>query len=399
MKNFILAIAIFLLLNFSATAQSCLPDGINFSSQEEIDDFQTNYPGCTVVEGDVFISGSGITNFDGLSVVEAFEGELYIFACSDLVSLSGLEAVESIGGNFKIDWNESLVDLTGLENLEIVGGNLEISVNDLLTSLNGLSSLTSISGGLMILDNIDLPDVSGLESLVSIGGDLNIQSNYILTTISAFESLTAIGNDILIYNNSLLQNLDGLNGVSSIGEDLTVTANESLADINGLSNLTSIGGVLKIDDNDALTSLNGLNHIAAESIAELHVIFNASLSTCHVKSVCDYLANPNGTLSIFANSIGCTDTQTILDQCGLSSGEYVFEKSFTLYPNPADQKLVLLIRDGSILKSVTVYNEIKQLFTIENPGNILDISDLSPGLYFIKLETNQWVFTEKLIVQ
>lgn len=399
MKAFLLTIAILLFLNFSSKAQGCLPEGINFSSQDEIDNFQTNYPGCSIIEGNVIIGGSDITQFNGLSLVETIEGNLEIYYCDDLVDFSGFESLETIEGNFRIEINPILFNLTGLENLETIGGSLEIWINDELTSLIGLSSLNSIGGGLMMFENIALVNLSGLESLVSIGGDLNIQSNYDLENISALESLIAIENNILFYNNSSLQNLDGLNGVSSIGEDLTLAANESLIDISALSNITSIGGILKIDDNDALTSLNGLGNIAAESIAELHVIFNSSLSTCHVKSVCDYLANPNGTLSIFANATGCTDTQTILDQCGLSSGEHVFEKSFTLYPNPADQKLILSIPDGSILKSATVYNEIKQLFTLENPGNILDISDLLPGLYFIKLETDRWVFTEKLIVQ
>ena len=33
----------------------CLPEGITFSTQAEIDNFQTNYPGCTEIEGDVVI--------------------------------------------------------------------------------------------------------------------------------------------------------------------------------------------------------------------------------------------------------------------------------------------------------------------------------------------------------
>ncbi len=34
-------------------AQSCLPDGITFETQAQIDSFQVNYPGCTEVEGNV----------------------------------------------------------------------------------------------------------------------------------------------------------------------------------------------------------------------------------------------------------------------------------------------------------------------------------------------------------
>lgn len=44
----------------------CLPEGITFSTQEEIDNYQSNYPGCVEIEGDVIIEGEDITNLDGL---------------------------------------------------------------------------------------------------------------------------------------------------------------------------------------------------------------------------------------------------------------------------------------------------------------------------------------------
>lgn len=388
----------FIIYNFSIS-QGCLPDGINFNTQEEIDSFQTNYPGCTIIEGDVTILGSDITQLNGLSLVETIEGNLEVYYCDVLVDFSGFESLETVNGNFRIEINAGLVDLTGLENLETIGGNLEIWVNDELTSLIGLSSLNSIGGGLEIMENIDLVNLSGLESLVSIGGDLNIQNNYDLENISALGSLIAIENDIIFYNNSSLQNLDGLSGVSSIGGALTIKNNEALTDLQGLNNLTSIGEILKIDNNDALTSLAGLDNIAAESIAELHIMFNSSLSNCHVKSVCDFLAAPNGTFSVFANATGCTDPVSILEQCELSSDEHFIEKPYTIYPNPAQQKLNISVHDASKLKSIRIYNEIKQVLSIEHPGDILDISNLSQGLYFIKLETDRWLVKEKLIIQ
>ena len=54
----------------------CLPEGITFSTQEEIDNFQINYPYCTEIEGDVIIEGDEITNLDGLSVLNSISGFL-----------------------------------------------------------------------------------------------------------------------------------------------------------------------------------------------------------------------------------------------------------------------------------------------------------------------------------
>lgn len=64
----------FLLLIFCSSlfSQPCLPEGITFSTQEQIDNFQEDYPGCTVIEGGVLIEGTDITNLDGLDVITAF---------------------------------------------------------------------------------------------------------------------------------------------------------------------------------------------------------------------------------------------------------------------------------------------------------------------------------------
>ena len=88
------------------SSQSCLPLGITFSTQEQIDNFEINYPGCTEIEGTVFIEGNDITNFNGLSVLT------------------------SIGTNLQIKDNNALTSLNGLHNLASVGGYFEISRND-----------------------------------------------------------------------------------------------------------------------------------------------------------------------------------------------------------------------------------------------------------------------------
>ena len=77
MKNLISLITFLLWLPVSGFGQSpCLPQGITFTTQEQIDNFQVNYPGCTEIEGDVIISGEDITNLEGLNVVTDVGGFL-----------------------------------------------------------------------------------------------------------------------------------------------------------------------------------------------------------------------------------------------------------------------------------------------------------------------------------
>ena len=88
------------LLIFHAEAQSCLPEGITFTTQEHIDSFQVNYPGCNAIEGDVQITYN-ITNLNGLSVLTSIGGDLAIYY-NGLTNLTGLEGLTSIGGGLEI---------------------------------------------------------------------------------------------------------------------------------------------------------------------------------------------------------------------------------------------------------------------------------------------------------
>ena len=86
-------------------AQGCLPEGITFSTQAEIDDFQTNYPGCTHILGNVTISNTisyNIENLNGLSPLEAIDGNLLIKENYGLLSFNGLNNLKKVGGNFSI---------------------------------------------------------------------------------------------------------------------------------------------------------------------------------------------------------------------------------------------------------------------------------------------------------
>jgi len=53
----------YLLIADDMVAVPCLPDGISFTTQEQIDNFATDYPGCTEILGTVYINGGdGVNN-------------------------------------------------------------------------------------------------------------------------------------------------------------------------------------------------------------------------------------------------------------------------------------------------------------------------------------------------
>ncbi len=108
MKTFIFSFFVFHFSFFTfhlGCAQGCLPEGITFSSQGQINDFQANYPGCTIIEGDVTISDNGsgdIANLYGLSILTSIGGKLEISGNNNLWFLIGLDNLSAIGGDFKI---------------------------------------------------------------------------------------------------------------------------------------------------------------------------------------------------------------------------------------------------------------------------------------------------------
>lgn len=205
-------ILLFLFLGFvylNLQSQCCLPEGITFTTQAQVDNFQVNYPACTKIEGSVYIVGNYITDLSGLSVLDSICGSLVINETWELTSLSGLDNLTSIGGSLMIgDWwsgNEVLSNLDGLTGLATVGQGLFIGFNHDLSSLNGLSNLVSISGELLIMHNATLTSLSGLQNIIgSTITRIGIYNNPVLTECNIeglCEYLADIQNMISIYNN------------------------------------------------------------------------------------------------------------------------------------------------------------------------------------------------------
>ncbi len=111
MKKIATLIISVILIQALTFSQSCLPEGITFSNQTEIDNFQTNNPNCTEIEGDVMVSGEDIKNLNGLNVLTSINGKFNIEYNDSLFSLSGLESLTHIGGRFVIEFNNNLTNL------------------------------------------------------------------------------------------------------------------------------------------------------------------------------------------------------------------------------------------------------------------------------------------------
>jgi hypothetical protein len=116
-----------------------------------------------------------------------------------------------------------------------------------------------------------------------------------------------------------------------------ISYNYSLTSLAALENVTSVEGDLFIANTDFLTSLTGLDNINAGSINNLVIYNNKSLSLCEVQSICDYLASPNGTITIDVNATGCGSKQEVEAACEVGVKESAVNSQqslFTLTPHP-----------------------------------------------------------------
>jgi len=482
---------IFILVMFvgiGTYSQSCLPEGIELVRQGQVDSFPLIYPGCRVIEGNVYIGGlweqpCTINNLDSLVSILSVNSDLTITGAygSPLESLQGLSNLQSVGGNLTLTPgnlitdlqglnnlhtvegdvlinNNFLVSLQGLDNLDSIGGDLQLGTTSWLAGLNGLNSLSFIGGDLSIDYNESLTDISALSSLTFLNGDLDIYNNDVLSTLSGLHNIDTILGSVVIDYNGLLPDFSGLGNLSFIGGWLQINANENLGnmqgfnslehiggglvvfsnpltslaglealaslgdrlqieycgwlyDLDALLNLESIGGMLMIQNNASLLNLYGLGNINAGSINELYIRNNFTLSGCDAESICTYLADQGGTVTISYNAPGCNSPEEVLQACstGQRDSSTIDLMGLDIHPNPTgrnfnfqfstlnSQKITLKIYDVRGRERAVVIDELK-------PPGIhalsFDASNLGAGIYFYRLNVyREKMLTGKLIVK
>ena len=417
-----------------------------FYSQDQIDSFQEDYPGCTEIEGDVFIGldyPSGITNLNGLNVITAIYGTLNINSHEELTSLTGLDNLDSIGGNLELRDNISIISLEGLGALRVIGGDLVMYENQNLPDMNGFDVLERIYGTFEVGHNPSLETFSGLEALTMCGA---VDMNYVhaLVNMTGLENLTVVENNFEMESSFAIESLEGLSSLTSTATfiladlpELThltgltslttvngdffigLQALESIAELsnlttvngsfhinassipnlNGLENVTSINGDLQLINNSYLSSLDGLDNLDEQSIINLSILNNYQLTECEITPVCSYLLSPGGTVTIANNSSGCDSQQEVEEACKLSVEEFQGDNPFILYPNPARDEINLEFSSIYEIERIEIYNETGQLvFSGIKPHRTFDISRLPEGFYFIGIHTAENSYKNKFLV-
>ena len=106
--------------------------------------------------------------------------------------------------------------------------------------------------------------------------------------------------------------------------------------------------------------------------------------------------NSNATLTLY--NIEATNN-VLVDTSTLSNNETVLSKSLTIYPNPIKNSINVSVNNGVIVNTITVYTvQGKKIVQQElKDDTTIDVSSLSQGIYFVKLNTNKGEITKKVI--
>lgn len=407
-------LAFLLVGNLSLVNGQCLPNGITFTSQSQIDDFPINYPDCTEIIGYVFISGN-LNNLNGLSQVTNIGGFLKINNTT-LENLNGLENLQTIQsllleyndnlqniqalGNIdslsriRVDHNPSLSSLVGLEGITNIPLELDIHENLALESLNGLQNVVNIGNYCDIYLNPQLENLNGLESLTEVGWSMTIGENASLNTLEGLDNLSVIGRDFTLNINPQLTTLSNLQNLTSVGGYLMIQNQDSLITLDGLENLININGFLNIGVNNALSNIEGIKNIDASTITQLQIFQNNVLSECAVQSVCNFLNIDPNNATIDTNASGCNTKQEVEAACALGTDEKQLSE-IKIYPNPSKGIFEISnLKEGNIDVIDSLGRIVKQ-FNVEE--TTYSISELTAGIYFLKITSENSSVTQQLI--
>ncbi|MCD4729886.1 MAG: T9SS type A sorting domain-containing protein, partial [Bacteroidales bacterium] len=322
------------------SSQTCLPEGIIFTTQAQIDNFQTNHPNCTEIEGSVTIHGNDITNLFGLNVLTSMEGGLGI-------------------GWYSGQSNPLLTSLSGLDNLTYIGG-LWFSSNSALIDITSLANISSIGGELSVGGSYELASLTGLDNVASIEGDLVIHWNFELTSLSPLNNVSSIAGKISILHNDELTSLEGLSNINAESiDDLFIYENNSLmtCEVQSICDyLVSPNGTIEIYDN--ATGCNSKEEVE---------------DACEITSM---------------------DEVTISDILSISPNPFNYKTTIEFYiPEKSFVNLSISDMTGKLNELI-----ISEKLTLGKHHIEWIAEGIPAGIYFIRLETNGITETKKIVL-
>ncbi|WP_026450266.1 T9SS type A sorting domain-containing protein [Aequorivita capsosiphonis] len=281
--------------------------------------------------------------------------------------------------------------------VENIGGtdhvkSLDLSYNNLVGSIpNEIGNLTELEF-LAFWNNTltgNIPDELGNCTKIEL---LSLEDNALTGTIPAsFSNLTNMSSFWL--NGNLLSG-----DISTVFSSWTNLVYFSIGDGNFSGNYNQFTGDLDLSNNPLLAMvLFDHNNISTLNIKNGN---NANISsieaTDNINLTCVFVDDKNNIPPNWNIDSNATFVETQAECDALSISEFN-ETSFSIYPNPASKFLNIETNSELTIDKLSIINIAGQKIKVDNSSSTIDISNLSPGLYFLQIETDKGTMTKKFI--
>ncbi len=225
-------------------------------------------------------------------------------------------------------------------------------------------------------------------------------NNYDLLNVGTFraELSTAFSNDVIWRNNIGVANpgegILSFNSAILVGysNDVTFENNISYNGVEGEESLFFDNTSITISDFNS-TNLLGTNPLFSNASTNDFTLSSSSpainAGSSNVISFIDLNYEPRTLGSV---DIGCYEYSAVNDIPEMLISD------ISLYPNPCSNAFSLAAKDN--ITQVTIHRaDGSMVSTILEPSNMIDVSELSSGIYFVSIESNHTVQTTRLIKQ
>lgn len=107
--------------------------------------------------------------------------------------------------------------------------------------------------------------------------------------------------------------------------------------------------------------------------------------------------NPGDTITTYTD--GTVLVKPYIETVGVKN---IATTSFKLYPNPANGLVYINTKNGALLYSVTMLNLLGEVVgqqQVNNNATAFDVSQLTPGIYLVQVNTSEGLQTQRIIVE
>lgn len=107
---------------------------------------------------------------------------------------------------------------------------------------------------------------------------------------------------------------------------------------------------------------------------------------------------PIGTTGAYATDPDAewTGFKSVIETTFAGTPEIYSNMTFSIFPNPVNSQFTIQLEES--IESISIVNmEGVLIKTVMNPNNTIDVSDLAKGIYFLQVQTNKGLSTQKFI--